>query len=342
MKTVIYILSFFTILITSSCASEDFVSPQTNSVASSPDVYVAGTQANNAYYWKNGIPIMLTNGTDIVPIKIIVDNNNVYVLGKKYISYSISEYYFWKNNVKYELENYLGIPATSVSHFHDFTVKDNIEIFGGRVDDSGSGNSQSFDICYWKNGVKTILQSNTFFFEPMSVFYHNNSVYTNASNPKGYFKDNIFQNLNAEFTLNFAVKNNDVYFLFINNSNSDLNYYNTSNQSLAFSNLDAGYANFGYAQIIADSSTNDLYTFSPDHFHFSNKYYKNNTAILLTNDISYDKIVDMKVHNGITYIIRGKTNPPYGNVDGYKVYIDNSETQTTSTGVFSSIYVVNN
>jgi hypothetical protein len=66
------------------------------------DVYVAGKDDNKACYWKNTLKTDLTNGADIIPLEIIVQNSNVYVTGSKGSTPTaiMPIHFFWKNGMK--------------------------------------------------------------------------------------------------------------------------------------------------------------------------------------------------------------------------------------------------
>ncbi|MFY1047629.1 hypothetical protein [Chryseobacterium sp. GP-SGM7] len=302
------------------------------------DVYVAGSENDKACYWKNNVLNYLSNGDNIQASKIIIENNNIYVFGIKYISANNTEYYFWKNNVKYDLKNYLGIPSTSKAYFSDFIVRNNIELFAGYVDNISSGTPNIYSLCYWKNGVKTVLQNNVTFPYRVSIDFYNNTVY--CGSPTGYYKNNTFNSLSGEWGQNFAQNNNGIHHLFISNNNKNLNCYNTDNNSLSFVNTTTLYPNLSVAKLIFDTYTNDLYTFSAE---IDNLYFKNNITINFV-DSQYKRIEDMKVLNNNLYMIRSFSTLTSLPLKQYKVFINNVQTQYISgnNGSFNSIYVVQN
>ena len=243
----------------------------------------------------------------------------------------------WKNNIKYEVKNYLNLPTTSTSSFFDFTVKNNTELFVG-YEDTGIGSSS---FCYWKNGVKTLLPNNSGSL-PAYIDYYDNNVYTSTTGGGGYFKNNIFYSTQGSWKQNFAQNNNGVHYLYINNNNTELVTYNTNNNANTFTNTTNLYPNLNRATIISDILTNDLYTFSNQ---ISDLYYKNNIQINLT-DPNYRSIEDMKALNNNIYMIRSFATftPPLQLDYQYKVFINNVETQYTNgiNGTFNSIFVVQN
>ncbi len=302
------------------------------------DLYVAGSENNRACYWKNNVLNYLPNGDNIQASKIIVENNNIYVFGTKYISINDTEYYFWKNNVKYDLKNYLGIPSTSKAYFSDYVVRNNTELFAGYVENISSGIPTIYSLCYWKNGVKTILQNNIINLYRVSIDFYNNTVYSGS--PTGYYKNNTFYSLNSQWGQNFAQNNSGIHHLFISNNNQNLNCYNTDNNSLNFANTTTLYPNLSDAKLISDIYTNDLYTFSPE---IDNVYFKNYNTINFV-DPQYKRIEDMKVLNNNLYMIRSFITPTSSPLKQYKVFINNVQTQYISgnNGSFNSIFVVEN
>lgn len=70
------------------------------------DVYVAGMENYKVCYWKNNIKTDLFSPDSTTANKIIVENNDVHVLGKTRTNFNGS-YYYWKNNVRQNLEQYL-------------------------------------------------------------------------------------------------------------------------------------------------------------------------------------------------------------------------------------------
>jgi hypothetical protein len=300
----------------------------------SVDVYVGGMESGKACFWKNGVLNYLNAGDSISVKKIIVENNIDYAFGTKQ-----SNSYFWKNNVKHELKNYLSLPITSPLYITDFTIKNNSELFAGFTDNSTS-NSLS-DLCYWKNGVKTILQSNLPYVFGTSVYLYNNDVYCRANT--GYYKNTIYFPTVGNGQ-NFAQTYNELYFLTISSNNQNLNYVKTSTNSNSFTNsVNTNlYPNGSEVKLISDPITNNLYSFG---YEYKNIYYKNNTTINFV-DPNYKQIQDMKALNDNLYIIRFyKTLTAPSQIDfQYKVFINNVETQyiNGTNGTFNSIFVVQN
>lgn len=271
-------------------------------------------------------------------MKVIVESNTVYVLGIQNNTGSNSDYFFWKNNVRYNLKTYLSVSPTFRLVIKDFVVKNNVELFAGLVDDVNTPSSFAGDVSYWKNGVKTVLQLNQSLYNKISIDTYNNDIYVSPGGSGGYFKNNTFVNTGSASSQNFAQTNNNIHFLYIHNNNHKLIYYNTINNIVSYENA-FNYPNMTDCKLIADPSTNNLYAFSEV---LESVYYKNNQQITV-NDPLYRFIVDMKVLDDNIYMIR-EISPFSTAPINYKVFINNVETQaiTGNIGSFNSVFVVRN
>ncbi|WP_449401256.1 hypothetical protein [Chryseobacterium wanjuense] len=127
------------------------------------DVYVAGIENNEACYWKNTVKTILSGGTDYNTHQIFVNNNDIYVSGsyQNPTTYELN-YYYWKNNIKYDIAQSLGIlPNTAnqtnfkMSNF--FMKNGDLYIAGLIKNPSPTSNLDLYQYCYWKNGVKTVV-----------------------------------------------------------------------------------------------------------------------------------------------------------------------------------------
>lgn len=114
------------------------------------DVYVAGrtydsvTYTRQAAYWKNGVAVILTHGTENANANAIaVDGNDVYTAG--YTTDANGAYIatYWKNNVQVNLTT----NATNASAGH-IVVKGNDVYIEGFIETSA---------VYWKNGQQVTL-----------------------------------------------------------------------------------------------------------------------------------------------------------------------------------------
>jgi len=141
------------------------------------DVYVAGENNNGnlrAVYWKNGVPVVLTNGTNAaLANSIYVVGNDIYVGGYELYNndanFPIAKY--WKNGVAVSLTNapgYIGI-VNSI-----YVVGSDVYAAGFKAKTFGG-----FQVAtYWKNGIAVPLNdSTTTIASAQSIFVKGNDVY---------------------------------------------------------------------------------------------------------------------------------------------------------------------
>lgn len=319
------------------------------------DVYVAGKDDNKACYWKNTLKTDLTNGADIIPLEIIVQNSNVYVTGSKGSTPTaiMPIHFFWKNGTRYEVKQYLHLPATALSDITAFTVYEGDVYFAGYVENPNAVNPlEKYELCYWKNDAKKILSKNQYIPSVKGIAAVNSTTGTdvyvsaritdnNQNTDRGYFKNLTFNSLGQSSEVyNFAKNNNGLHLLYLKNSNQ---YYSKN----IFTNSDVYVGNNinpvgALGHLVSDKGSNDLYT-----YELGNNYYKNNTLVS-TNFSSLTNIQNMFVLNNNIYMI--KYSISNGTYTG-KVYINSVEAQTITslqnssqnfTGTFNAVYVVEN
>lgn len=321
------------------------------------DLYVAGIENNEACYWKNNVKTVLTGGTGITPYKIIVENNDIYVLAS---SNNIPQnYYLWKNNIKINIDQYIGMSSNtgSISQYHhninDFQIdQGNIYLLGvigsPTVQLPNGVNYYTNELCYWKNGIKTVLFTRTPDFSQPYVTHrnflvHNNEVYipvnkflnkiTDSPYELGYFKNNTYHTLASysEFKSfrHISKNSNGVYLSIYDNLNNDTYYKNIIN------NTDHYISQTNKGKFNVDG--NDIYDFSN-----SSNYLKNDIIIPLNYASGFNHIEDLVALDQNVYQIRSKTTSDVK--ESYKVYINDTEVQhiNISDGRFNSIFVVQN
>lgn len=308
------------------------------------DVYVAGSENNKAAYWKNNTINYLSGGDNIIAEKIIVENNNIYVFARES---------FWKNNTRFDLYSYLGVPPNnnpliSLLDVKSFYVKNNdVYVVGsirGPVSMASGVATYTIEHCYWKNGVKNVLFTNTGsntggFLTGMTIY--NNDIYipatkfiTSSNWQLGYFKNGVYTSLNFGSCLGINSNSNGVFmaihdqnYYYYKNLLADTNHFTTTDQK---------------TEVVLDN--NDIYSFN------KNIYFKNGNAIYINNLNGYNEIIDLKVVDSKTYMICEMFQQT-GSLDiAYKVFINGIETQQiTHTannvnlgGSFNSIFVVPN
>ena len=141
LQPVIFVFSLF--LIFTSCKKTSDIH------SSSPvvNVYITGTDNNDAVYWKNNTEVHLTNGSsNAYGSSIFVNSNNdVYVSGGQVISGSASANY-WKNGQLNSLANNGDI--ASIANY--ISVSGSDVYVTGMVEKTGANPHA----VYWKNGLQ--------------------------------------------------------------------------------------------------------------------------------------------------------------------------------------------
>ncbi|MBO6184822.1 MAG: hypothetical protein J6O88_09055 [Chryseobacterium sp.] len=316
------------------------------------DVYIAGRENNKACYWKNTIKTDLNDGDNLLPLEIILENNNIYVTGSmgiNPISYKTINY-FWKNNVRIGIKQHLNIPNSAQSNITAFAVKNGDIYFAGYVENPAATSTiDRFELCYWKNGVKTILHKSQYIsstegihIEDSDVYVSALVVYNNQNTDRGYFKNMVYHSLNQpEYVLNFAKNNSGLNILLQRNSKY---YYKniTSGTETLIGDYALPISNL--KKILSDKVTNDLYTL----YNFGSYQYYKNSTLITPNFSSLTTIQDIFALDNKIYMIKYdvQNGVYYG-----KVYINDVETQNISsnqngtinyTGTFNTIFVVEN
>ncbi|MBC8110975.1 MAG: IPT/TIG domain-containing protein [Verrucomicrobia bacterium] len=194
------------------------------------DVYVAGWEydlSGNciAKYWKNGVPVNLSNSTYAEATSIQIIGNDVYVAGRETGLNGKSFALYWKNGVpvilpKDNIQN--GAYAHSI-----FVVGNDIYVSGTESYFDGEWHRTAK---YWKNGVSVTLPKihNLNNSDANSIFVVNNDVYVGGNEESydyyynyysvaKYWKNGTAINITKTIESNFAKNNsmfvvgNDVY-----------------------------------------------------------------------------------------------------------------------------------
>ncbi len=357
MKKLLLPFLMFVLSIFNSCSNDSGISEEMGkTVVQSYDVYIAGRENNKACYWKNNIKTDLTAGDNLLPLEIKVENSNVYVTGSIGITPTSfkSIHYFWKNNIKTEIRPYLNLPLNAQYDITAFTVNNGDIYFAGYTENPTTTNpAEKYQLCYWKNGVKTLLYQSQYIPSAEGLEIANSATGTdvyvsaritdnNQNTDRGYFRNTTFNSINqASYVFNFAKNNNGLHILFQKNSK----YYSKN----VFANTETLIGDYTlslpfYGKITADKNSNDLYTI---YYNQGNEYFKN-TAIITPSFSSLPYIQDLFVLNNNVYMIKYSTS---NNVYNGKVFINGVETQNINgtqngtvnyTSTFNSIYVVEN
>lgn len=324
----------------------------------SHDVYIAGRENNKACFWKNTIKTELSNGDNIHTIQIKVDNNDVYITGSLMANTAFNGIeYFWKNNVRTVVKQYLNIPNNVQYNIESFTVNSGDIYFAGYVENPIPASTlEKFELCFWKNGIKTVLHKSQYISRIKDIIIDGSDVYVsvqkvdnNQINNIGYFKNTVFSSVQAEYITNFAKNNNGLHLLIYKNQ-----FYYSLNIN---SNIETVIGNYPspiiFGKLMSDKVTNELYT----TYSATNQYHKNSTLIT-TSFSSLPYIRDMYILNNNIYMIKynDNLNPNPSNpnlIYNAKVFINGVESQDITSvnnsgssffvsGSFNSIYVVEN
>jgi hypothetical protein len=185
------------VLLTISCNNVDDV---VNTSTQNPiDVYVCGAKNVQPCYWKNNTLNLLdyTGFSSSIADTIIVVNNDIHVLGlgrNNILDYTKSLY--WKNNILTNLTDSFSTSNDLVYSITGMDIVNNDVYFAGITTDI-SVTPNTYNLVYWKNGVKTIVTS-----------FSTLNTYESYDNRYGTLK----------------VLNNDVYISGVQENNGVLTY----------------------------------------------------------------------------------------------------------------------
>jgi len=293
------IFSLLVLLLTIGCSTvEDEINPENQTPV---DVYIAGQKNNQACYWKNNQEVLLVNGENTRADTLLVANNVVHVLGKKYLDNWFGEYFYWKDNVQTNLTETFGLSGQLLIRITGIEVVGNDVYFVGYTKNPII-TAEIYELAYWKNGIKTVLAivNNPTYQAQIKVVGNDVYVIGNTANCfticNGVYKNGVFTPVNSLDVrlIDFAVKNNEVY-VYGNNLLTGTGYYkNTA------TNAETSIAQ-NIRKIVFESNAMYILTY--------NAILKEGTAIQtnaapsngITNYISF--IQDFKVLNENVYYI---------------------------------------
>ncbi|KFF03723.1 hypothetical protein [Chryseobacterium luteum] len=341
------ILSFVLLIVTILSCSRTIVDPPDDKLTNAVDVYVAGKENNQVCYWKNTVKTNLINGNNLEPISVYAENNDTYFLARSPFNPANPqnyEYYFWKNNLKQEVKQYLNIPTSSYFSFQQFQVKNGDIYITGIIENLNPPTPMDkYEVCYWKNGLKNIVFKHNVQSIEVNLSIINSDFYmishkyntATANFEHGYYKNNTYTSLTSQS--NFFVGNG----IFAESNNTLLFYSDGANNSNILKNLSNNSVTivpFEFRTFTLDKTNNTKYFVAPT------KYCKNNinTITDFSNDPNDFKfITDIKFLNNNCYIIRQRDNN-----QGFaqKVFINDVEAQSIAdpNGRFVSIFVTEN
>ncbi len=125
-------------------------------------VYVAGWESNGAHkvakYWKNGIPVVLSDGAlDTEARAILVVGSDVYVAGTENTGTQEPAAIYWKNGVKVVLPN----GATPTEAICIAVSGSDVYVAGEQFSKSKIRPGSIRNALYWKNGIPVYLTTDS-------------------------------------------------------------------------------------------------------------------------------------------------------------------------------------
>jgi hypothetical protein len=323
------LISLFIILLTISCSTVDDLNTSTQNPV---DVYIAGVKTNNAAYWKNNQSYLLSGGDGGEATKICVSNNNLHVLGKKTSDNWRTEYLYWENGNLINLNTAFNTPAQHVRSITDMEVVGNDVYFVGYTKNPIIA-AEIYELVYWKNGVKTVLDNNidnpTF---QAKIKVVNNTIYVigNTSNCfnscHGIYVNNAFQSVSVgDLLKDITVKDNQVYVYGTNTSTNTGFYKNmATGVETTLTTIPSVF------KLLFDNNN----TFVADGVNI----FKNNTQIYSSSFFSF--YLDFIALNNNVYIL--KREGDFGTFDAVYINDINVFQIFVDQGRFNALTVVQN
>jgi hypothetical protein len=312
-----FIISF-SFLFLCSCQKE----ASTEGLSSHVDVYVAGFEGDwgepttLAKYWKNGLPVNLSNGTKFTWANgIVVSGNDVFISGTEYTDTS-SVAIFWKNGTATRLPG-----ATNFTEAFALAISGQ-DIYVAGIEMTKGGERMP---TYWKNG--TIIRLPGRNITPTSVAVSGNNLYLTgvADTTLGdiftsyhvytakYWQNGTLKNLSTNnptylsgsWATSIAVSGNDIYIAG-NEAFAGINYYTVMKywHNGASSNP-MGVSGRSWAKSIAISNHNvyiagwDYQDYQGSPYTFAS-YWKNDSLINIGTRQSFANSI--AVYNNDVYI----------------------------------------
>ncbi len=264
-------------------SSETTLSQALAMTLSGPDVYVVGIQINADHivtptYWKNGIPVLLSNGSEsIYPYSIAVVGSDVYITGNKMAANGYNVSMYWKNGEKIVLNDSIKCSYQAFA----------IAVLGTDIYVGGRGFDNDGEIIYWKNGIPVRYSGpdSVGLSEIDTAVTSGADVYLAGSinnNSPVYWKNGTLTYLpqdtslsGVDFISSIAVSGSDVYAL---GNGSETAYWKNSTP-ISLSNV-------GYNDAVSIAvSGSDVYVAATEQTGnlVRAKYWKNGTPVYLTD-----------------------------------------------------------
>lgn len=323
------LISLFVILLTISCSTVDDLNTSTQNPV---DVYIAGVKNYSATYWKNNQPYLLSGGDGGEATKICVSNNNVHVLGKKTSDNWITGYLHWENGNLTNLNTAFNTPAQYVHSITDMEIVGNDVYFVGYTKNPLIS-AEIYELVYWKNGVKTVLDNNinnpTF---QAKIKVVNNVIYVIGytsscfNSCHGIYVNNAFQSVYVgDLLKDITVKENQVYVYGTNTSTNTGFYKNmATGVETNLTTIPSVY------KLLFDNNN----TYVADGVNI----FKNNTQIYSSSFFSF--YIDFIALNNNVYIL--KREGDFGTFDALYINDINVFQLFVDQGKFNSLTVVQN
>lgn len=349
----IQILACLALLLSCISCRQDNDGEDLAKTVNSVDIYVTGTEDNQACYWKNTVKTVLPGGDNITPGLIYVDDNqNVYVQGMdKSNGYN---YFFWKNGIKITLSQYLNIAPNvpdNNSYFQltNFFFKDgNLYIAGLVKNPSPTSNQDQYQYYYWINGVPTLVFQQESYSATAKIYPYGNDMYVSLthnlnynSNPAtwdlGYYKNGVYHFVTTNSNCIGFDEEGGSLKMVIGSGSSGTKYYKDLSTG-TITPVPAAVDQLGNYRMVRDG--NDRY------FIGFKSYYKNNTLVTMNHPDGFNQINELVAKNQNIYMIRSIDGP--NPEHGYKLYVNDVLVQSIITdsggipqqnGTFMAIYV---
>lgn len=294
---IVKLFSSVLVLLLMSCTSDEI---QKTTVVS--DVYVSGSKASHATYWKNNALVSLPDMgcTESIADTLIVRNNDIHVLGRGKVSANEKTLY-WKNNVLTNLTDTFSTP-TELAVILSMDVDSNDVVYFAGIVQNLTVTPNTYDLVYWKNGTKYIVDS--FPTEPyhlVGIKVINNNIYLSNARASGgtivsgYYLNNTYY-ASSDFVWGVTASNSDVYVY--GRTNLDDFYKNvTTNVSTSLlTNLSKMTPIY---KMCFDNG--DVYAVNDLHVYKNGTIFY--TAPLPTASYNYSRIENMDVNSNSLYLL---------------------------------------
>ena len=260
-----------------------------------PDVYIAGSEGNDAKYWKNGKGVGLTMLTESYAeaSSIVVSSGDVYVAGSIHAQ-GVTTAVYWKNGEMVTLSdgttgNYASSIAISGS---------DVYVAGGELDQGNYPRNAK----YWKNGEEVLLTNGLNWATASSITLSGDDVYVAGSEfdvtevVAKYWKNGIPVIVGDGATYSRAngivVTGGDVYIVGIENGQAK--YWRNGDPVILQGGIDA-------YSIAVDG--NDVYvTGRLENPNYVAMYWKNANTVILSESLNMKTAISIAVLDNNVYV----------------------------------------